>query len=72
MAQQPWRRNGAHPGGSGTYLKGTEVAQADDFTTLQGVGDDIFERYEYCIDIRFMHGTSLLDAFGHFADVDVA
>ena len=53
-------------------LKATEVAESDDFATLAGIGDDIFECHEHRIDVALMHGTSLLDAFGHFADVDVA
>ena len=52
-------------------LKCSDVAQADDFASLKGFGDYIFERHEYGKYITLVYGTSLLDAFGHFAEVDV-
>ena len=54
-----------------TDLQSTQVAEADDFTTFEGIGDDIFQGYEHSEHVRFVNGTSLLDALGHFADVDV-
>ena len=53
-------------------LERADITQADDFASLEGFGDYIFEGHEHGKDITLVHGTSLLDAFGHFAQVDVA
>ena len=53
-------------------LHGAEVAQTDDFATAQGVDDDILQCYQHGEHVALVYGTSLLDAFGHFTEVDVA
>ena len=55
-----------------TDLQAAQVAQSHNFATLQGFGNHIFQCHEHGEYVAFVHGTSLLDAFGHFADVDVA
>ena len=55
-----------------TDLESAKVAQADDFSVLEGVGNHIFKGHQHCKDITLVHRTGLLDAFGHFAEVDVA
>ena len=49
-------------------LQRVEVAQTDDFATLQGIGNHILHCQEYRLHIRLVDGTRLLDAFGHLAD----
>ena len=52
-------------------LEGTEVAQSDDFTALQGINNHIFQGEEYGLHIGLVYGTRLLDAFGHLTHVHI-
>lgn len=55
-----------------TDLECSDVAQADDFPISQRVGDHVFECHKHGEHITLVYGTCLLDAFGHFAEADVA